>query len=151
MLGEDYTKSFNRLFISLNSPHNPVGRCYYYPPFIGDELKLGSLRRFQGQEFEPSSIELQNQSSQPLSSPLFVHGDKRLSCYYSQEGFPLLTSGSVVQNPSAVQETQVQSLGQEYLLEEGMADHSIILVWKILWTEEPGGLQSIGPRRVRHN
>jgi len=43
------------------------------------------------------------------------------------------------------------SLGQEDLLEEGMATHSSILVWRIPWTQEPGGLQSIGLQRVRHD
>ena len=43
-----------------------------------------------------------------------------------------------------MQETQVQSLGQEDLLEEEMATHSRILAWRIPWTEEPGGLQSVG-------
>ena len=47
--------------------------------------------------------------------------------------------GSVVRNLPAKQETQVQSLGQEDPLEEGMATHSSILAWEILWTEEPGG------------
>ena len=46
---------------------------------------------------------------------------------------------------------QVQSLGQEDSLEEGMATHSNILAWRISWTEEPGELQSIGPQRVRHD
>ena len=50
-----------------------------------------------------------------------------------------------------MQETQVQPLGQEDPLEKGMATHSSILAWRILWTEEPGGLQSIGLQRVRHN
>ena len=49
-----------------------------------------------------------------------------------------------VKNPPAVQETQVQSLGWEDPLEEGMAIHSSILTWRIPWTEEPGGLQSLG-------
>ena len=52
--------------------------------------------------------------------------------------------GSVVKNPPAVQETQVQSLGQEDPLEEGMTTHSSILAWKISWTEELGRLQSMG-------
>ena len=43
-----------------------------------------------------------------------------------------------------MQEIQVLSLGQEDLLERGMATHSNLLAWKIPWTEEPGGLQSIG-------
>ena len=45
----------------------------------------------------------------------------------------------------------VQSLGQEDPLEEGMGTHSSILAWKILWTEEPGRLQSMEPQRVRHD
>ena len=47
-----------------------------------------------------------------------------------------------------MQETQVQSLGQEDPLEEKMATHSSILAWGIPWTEEPSGLQSMGPQRV---
>ena len=49
------------------------------------------------------------------------------------------------------QETLVQSLGREDPLEEEMATHSSILAWKIPWTEEPGGLQSMGSQRVRHD
>ena len=45
----------------------------------------------------------------------------------------------------------VRSLGQEDPLEEGVATHSSILAWRMPWTEEPGGLQSIGLQRVRHN
>ena len=48
-------------------------------------------------------------------------------------------------------ETRVRSLGQEDPLEKGMATHSSILAWRIPCTEEPGGLQSIGSQRVRHN
>ena len=57
----------------------------------------------------------------------------------------------MMKNPPAMQETQVQSLGQEDSLEEGMATHSSILAWRIPWTEEPGGLQSMGSQRVRHD
>ena len=46
----------------------------------------------------------------------------------------------MVKNLPAMQETRVQSLGQEDLLEKGMATHSHILAWKILWAEEPGGI-----------
>ena len=45
-------------------------------------------------------------------------------------------------------EAWVQTLGQEDLLEKEMATHSSILAWKIPWTEEPGGLQSMGSKRV---
>ena len=50
----------------------------------------------------------------------------------------------------AAQEIWVRSLGREHPLEEEMATHSSILAWKIPWTEEPGGLQSMGSQRVRH-
>ena len=62
--------------------------------------------------------------------------------------------GSAVKNLPAVQqkwEMWVQSLGWEDPLEEGMAAHSSIPAWRIPWIEEPGGLQSIGSQRVRHN
>ena len=45
----------------------------------------------------------------------------------------------------------VRSLGWEGPLEEGMATHSSILAWRIPWTEEPGGLESMGSQRVRHD
>ena len=50
-----------------------------------------------------------------------------------------------------MQEMRVRFLGQEDPLEEGMETHSSILAWKILWTEEPGGLQSMGLQRVGHD
>ena len=53
-----------------------------------------------------------------------------------------------VKNLPAMQETWVQSLGQEDPLEKGMATHSSILAWRIPWTEEPGRLQSVGLQRV---
>ena len=50
----------------------------------------------------------------------------------------------------SMQETQVQSLSWKDPLEKGMATHSSILAWRILWSEEPGGLQSMGSQRVAH-
>ena len=50
-----------------------------------------------------------------------------------------------------MQETRVQSLGWEYPLEKETATHSSIHAWRIPWTEEPGGLQSMGSQRVRHD
>ena len=50
-----------------------------------------------------------------------------------------------------MQEMQVQSLGWEDPLKKEMATHSSILAWKIPWTEEPGGLQSMGSQRIGHN
>ena len=51
----------------------------------------------------------------------------------------------------AMQETRVRSLGQEDLLEKEMATHSSILAWGIPWTEEPGGLHSMGWQRIEHD
>ena len=56
-----------------------------------------------------------------------------------------------VKNPPAMWETRVRSLGWEDPLEKGMATHTSILARKIPWTEESGGLQSMGSQRVRHN
>ena len=65
----------------------------------------------------------------------------------SRQGF----AGNSVGKDSAVQETWVRSLGWEDPLEKEMATPSSILAWRILWTEEPGRLQSIGSQRVGHD
>ena len=57
----------------------------------------------------------------------------------------------MVKNLPAMLETWVPSLGWEDPLEESMATHSSILAWRIPWTEEPGGLQSMGSQRVGHD
>ena len=57
----------------------------------------------------------------------------------------------MVKHLPTMQETQVQSLDQEDTLEKEMATHSSIHAWKIPWTEEPGGLQSMGSQRIGHN
>ena len=57
----------------------------------------------------------------------------------------------MVKSPPAMQETWVRSLGWKDPLEKGMATHSSTLAWRILWTEEPGGLQSMGFQRVGHD
>ena len=57
----------------------------------------------------------------------------------------------MVKNPPAMQESRVPSPGSEDPLEEGIAPHSSIPAWRIPWTEEPGGLQSMGSHRVRHD
>ena len=63
----------------------------------------------------------------------------------------LLLGAQTVKKPPAMRETWVRSLGREDPLEEGMATHSSILTWRIPWTEEPGGLQSMGSQRVGHD
>ena len=55
----------------------------------------------------------------------------------------------MVKNPPASARDTVRSLGREDPLEEGMATHSSILAWRIPWTEEPGGLQSVGSQKSR--
>ena len=57
----------------------------------------------------------------------------------------------MVKNPPAMQETWVQFLGWEDLLEKGIATYFSILAWRIPWTEEPTELQSMGSQRVRHD
>ena len=57
----------------------------------------------------------------------------------------------MVKKLPAMQETQVQFLGWVDLLEKGIATHSSILVWRVTWTEESGGLQFMGLQRVRPN
>ena len=57
----------------------------------------------------------------------------------------------MVKHLPAMRENWVQSLGQEDPLEKEMATHSSTLAWKILWMEKPGGLQSMGLQRVRHD
>ena len=70
--------------------------------------------------------------------------------FLSSLGVNILVA-QVVKNPPAMQETQVRSLGREDALEKGMTTHSSILAWKIPRTEEPGGLQFMGSKRVRHD
>ena len=64
----------------------------------------------------------------------------------SNTGAPLVAQ--MVKSLPAVQETWVQSLGREDPLEKGKATHSSNLAWRIPWTEEPGGLQSMGPKEL---
>ena len=71
-------------------------------------------------------------------------------------GYPLQCSwaslvAQMTKNLPAMWEAWVGSLGWEDPLEEGMATHSSIQAWRIPWTEEPGGLQSVGLQRVGHN
>ena len=75
--------------------------------------------------------------------------------YIAQICFSMLPGASLVaqtiKNLPVMLESQVQSLGQEDSLEKEIATHSSILAWKIPWTEEPGGLQSMGSQRVRQD
>ena len=70
-----------------------------------------------------------------------------LTSYGLKKGFPGGDSGKELACPC----TAVQSLGHEDPLVKVMATHSSILAWRIAWAEEPGGLQSLGSQRVRHD
>ena len=87
--------------------------------------------------------------------PLFFSLPPRRVCIFNwngeKRGFP---GGTAVKNQLWIQEThemQIGSLGREDPVEQEMATYSSILAWKIPWTEEPGGLQSMGLQRVRHD
>ena len=86
-----------------------------------------------------------------LGSKIIAVGD----CSHEIKRRLLLGRASLVaqrlKHPSAMWETQVQSLGWEDPLEKEMASHSCILAWRIPWMEEPGRLQSTGSQRVRHD
>ena len=102
-------------------------------------------------------VSLKVGSNISLVLKFFMSTRNRKICKKSRDCFGYCTDGGFlgkaqqVKNPPAVQETQVQSLGWEDPLEEGMATHSSILAWKIPWTEEPRGLQSMRSQRVGHN
>jgi len=65
--------------------------------------------------------------------------------------FEVVWVAHMVNNLPTIQETWVRSLGWEDPLEKGIAIHSSTLVWRIPWTEEPGGLQAMESQRVRHD
>ena len=66
-------------------------------------------------------------------------------------GFQCILVAQMVKNLPTMQETWIQFLDQEDLLEKGMATHPSILAWRIPWTEEPGLLQTMGSQRVGHD
>ena len=84
-----------------------------------------------------SEVSVFNRPNINCSSPLFL------------EWTSLVTQ--MVKNPPVMQETRIWSLGWKDPLEKRLATHSSIFVWRIPWTEEPGGLQSMGSQKVGHN
>ena len=79
---------------------------------------------------------------------LYAGQEATVRTLYGTTDFPI---AQLVKNLPAMQETRVQSLGQEDSLEKERAIHSSILIWRIPWIEEFGGLQSVGSQRVRHD
>ncbi len=80
---------------------------------------------------------------------MLITESQNLELYLTQRRASLVAQ--MVKHLPAMWETWVQFLGQEDPLEKEMATHSSILAWRIPWTEEPGGLQSMGSQRVRHD
>ena len=73
-------------------------------------------------------------------------------CFWiSADIFYISLVAQMVKNPPAIEETRVQSLGREDPLEKEMAPHSSTLAWELPWTEESGGLQSLGPQGTGHD
>ena len=91
------------------------------------------MREGQGPAFSDPSL----QTVRPLSPD---------ACGFGRPGASLVAQ--MLKKPSAAQETQVWSLGEEDPLEEEMTTHSSVLAWRVPWTEEPGGLQSTESQRV---
>ena len=86
----------------------------------------------------------------PISIPVWGRSPGEGMGCLRQYSWASLVS-KMVKNLPVTQNTWVQSLGWEDPLEKGMATHSSILAWRILWTEEPGKLQSMGSQRLGHN
>ena len=79
------------------------------------------------------------------------HSQLRFMSHENQNIFWASLVAQMVKNLPSMQEAQVRSLGGKDTLDKGMSTHSNILTWRIPWTEKPGGLQSMGLQRVRHN
>ena len=114
-------KSFSRVRLLAT----PWTAAYQAPPSMG----------FSRQEYW---------SGVPLPSPT----DKHMQTYFLRCG-PASLVTQTVKNLPAMQGTQVRSLGRQDPLEKDMATHSNALTWRVPWTEEPGGLQSMGLQRIR--
>ena len=101
----------------------------------------------------PSFLRGQTQETpkDPLTRPQSFLQPHCCAFNCAERAAPTPLVAQMVRNLPALQETQVRSLGREDALEKEMAAHSSILAWRIPWTEEPGGLQSMGSLRVGHD
>ena len=137
----------------------------YYSHFLNEETVEDSWRNDPANKWPwwPSKGLSQSQTSAAgFKTSLFQHSVAS-TAYLTSLCLGFLTSGNhrikvlgaslvaqMVKNLPSMQETWVQSLGQEDPLEKEMVHHSSILAWRIPWTEEPGGLQLRGAQRVGH-
>ena len=113
------------------------------PPPIPPSKKILKQKVLKDEKSVNSELEFPNCSNQMELRSVCLPLDGTQSI---QNGLP---RGSVVKNLPAKQETWVHSLVLEDALKKEKATHSSILAWEILWAEEPGGLQSMGNKRVR--
>ena len=105
---------------------------------------LSNVLKITQKYFKSESLKSSNISNwRPYGEPIKI--------FYKLQNVGAFPMPQWVENPPAMQEMLFQSLGQEDPLEKEMATHSSILAWKILWTEETGGLQSMGFQRVGHD
>ena len=123
-----------------NAPPTPLTFCKHHLSWLEEPITVTSSERLF-----PDHL---NQHS--LSSALLLNLSQSFSGFLHSMT-PPVKEAQRVKNLPAVQETHVQSLGREDLLEKGMATHSSILAWEIPWTEELGRLQSMGSQRVGHD
>ena len=116
--------------------------CPLPPPALGTQPWTKTLRPWPTRGGYWASRTVPRSRSAPSRSVTLNKG-------IGSDGASLVSQ--MVKSLPEMQETQVWSLGQEDPLEKGMATHCSILAWRVPWTEEPGGLQSVRSQRVRHN
>ena len=131
-------------FKCSGSPQNEISNIFHTVSFLNFKVK--------GKSLHLSLFETKSRFTSNFASVL-LNMTKRWSIIFKNFGENVFTQSEyqMVKNLPAMRETCVQSLGWEDPLEEGMATHSSILAWRIPWTEQPGGLQSMGSQRVGHN
>ena len=138
-------------FLTALEDRSPRSRCQKLW-FLGRTLFLAC-------RWPPSSRGIQTKGAGTLPSPpllirtsvLWDSGLNVMTSFNLFVSFNASLMSQRVKNLPEMQETQVQPLGQEDPREKKMATHSSILAWRIPWTEEPGGLQSMGSQRVQHD
>ena len=141
-----YTHAFSHVWLFVT----PWNVAYYVPsPWNFPDLNTGMGYHFLLQGIFPT----QGSNSHLLCLMHWLSHFRLFATRGSRTGLYSPTSlvALTVKRLPAMQETWVQSLGQEDPLEKEMATHSSILAWKVPWTEEPSRLQSMGLQRVRHD
>ena len=118
-----------------------------FPCFSCDPVDVGNLIS-DSSAFSKSSLYLWKFLVHILLKPSWKGFEHYLASMQNEHNCVI---AQTVKNLPIMWETWVWSLGQEDPLENGMATHSSVLAWRIPWTEEPGGLQSMGLQRVRNN